>query len=132
MVYTSSSSASKDENVSSIASVSRRRHNMSARRQRFSFQNTSSRRHATREASRRVGHSQVVPSRILAPARLVDVVDEPRERSPTMQRYPSLPAELRRPSFRPISSAAIAAVSPELEQVPIPFILREIHGQGKA
>jgi hypothetical protein len=121
-----------DENVSGASYVSRRRHNTHARRQRFSFQNASSRRHATREAARRASHSiQAVPPRVLGPAQLVDAIDEPLERPPSMPQYSSLPRELRRPAFRPISAAAIAAVSPELKQVPITFILREIHGQGK-
>lgn len=82
--------------------------------------------HTTREAARRINHSTpVVHHSVMTRAQFVDVVDEPSTHSS------SLPRELRRPRYRPIATAAIAAIAPDLQQVPVAFILREIHGMGK-
>ncbi|KAF8584617.1 hypothetical protein K439DRAFT_1345767 [Ramaria rubella] len=47
------------------------------------------------------------------------------------QRRLVLPKQLPRPIFRPISPAAIAAVTPELSEVPIEYIQQQLHAVGE-
>ena len=121
------------ENVSETHTVSRR-HNTNARRQRNRFQYAvlrTSRRHAAREASRRMSHvTPAIPrSRTFGLSQDVDMV-EPSTQMPSGH-YSALPRELRRPTFRPISSAAMAAIDPCLADIPATFVRHQLHNQRK-
>ncbi|KAG9083523.1 hypothetical protein FS749_005965 [Ceratobasidium sp. UAMH 11750] len=43
----------------------------------------------------------------------------------------SMPRELPRPMLRPISSAALAAIDPELAAIPVEFVRRSVVGMSK-
>ena len=133
MASPSSRYPSNDENVSETHSVFRR-NNTNACRQRYRFQNTSlgtSRRHAPREASRRMSHvTPAIPhSRTFGLGQDVDMV-EPSTQMPSGH-YSALPRELRRPTFRPISSAALAVLDPCLTDIPATFVRHQLHNQRK-
>ncbi|KAF8496918.1 hypothetical protein JB92DRAFT_2795890 [Gautieria morchelliformis] len=121
-MVSSSRAVSNDENVNPLHSV-RRHHDTNARRQRRRLQSTNLNAparslNATREAARR--GSRATPAHQLAPPTQIPA-----------QHTPSLPAELCRPPFCPISDAAFDYIGPSLKGIPAVFIQRVIHDEGK-
>lgn len=125
--------AVNDENVS-LTSSDRvgRIHNTHTRRQRFRLQNSSlgqSRWHATREAARRTSHAApiVAPTRVFDLTSMMEAVDLNEQRPKST----SLPKQLRRPAFRKVNPAAIAAIEPDLSKISVDFIQKKIHDIGE-